>query len=255
MASTLAAARAAYDALTDEQKALVGETEYQKLVMLEAIYNRKFPSGGNSNPSIEPVDPEIAEYALPAGSIFTLGKFRYKVSVSSDNNGKVYLYRPKSKNITSVTVPATVTYGRVTYKVTRVSNYAFKNCEKLKTFTCKNKATSIGFQALYSCNSLTKVKLGGNLKKIEDEAFMNCPKLSKVYMGGKVNSIGSYAFYKDKKLKAVEITTGTIKSIGYYAFNKIKYKAYIKMPDKYYSNYHKLLKNSAIAKNTRLKTY
>ncbi|MCR4717597.1 MAG: leucine-rich repeat protein, partial [Lachnospiraceae bacterium] len=253
MASTLAAARKAYDALTDAQKELVGDAEYQKLVMLEAIYARKFAENGGT--VIPDTDAEEVKYALPEGKIFTLGKYKYKVAYSSDTNGKVYMYGPKSKNIKSVVVPAKVHYGRVTYKVTRISNKAFKNCEKLKTVTCKNKATSIGYEAFYSCNKLNKVKLGGKLKKIEDRAFMACPKLKTVYLGGRIENIGTCAFYGDKKLEAVRTSSPYITSIGRLAFYNIKSNAYIKMPDEYYVKWAKLLKDSKLGKGIRLKTY
>ncbi len=257
MASSIQAARAAYNALTDAQKALVGDAEYQKLVMIEAIYNRKFPvSSGNATPSNPTVIEPVVEYALPVNSYFTVGKYKYKVTLSSDTKGEVTLYRPKSANITTVNVPNTVEFGIVTYKVTRVANYAFKGCKKLKTFTCnKTNCKAIGKQAVYGCKKLTKVTLGGGLRSVESKAFMNCTKLNTLKIGGKVSSIGTYVFYKDSSLKNTNITTNTITSIGKYSFSKIKKNAIIKMPDEYYKPYHILLKNSKIAKNTKLRTY
>jgi hypothetical protein len=257
MASSIQAARAAYNALTDAQKALVGDAEYQKLVMIEAIYNRKFPvSSGNATPSNPTVIEPVVEYALPVNSYFTVGKYKYKVTLSSDTKGEVTLYRPKSANITTVNVPNTVEFGIVTYKVTRVANYAFKGCKKLKTFTCnKTNCKAIGKQAVYGCKKLTSVTLGGGLKSVESKAFMNCTKLKNLKIGGKVTTIGTYVFYKDSSLKNTNITTNTITSIGKYSFSKIKKNAIIKMPDEYYKPYHILLKNSKIAKNTKLRTY
>ncbi|MBQ4232115.1 MAG: leucine-rich repeat protein [Lachnospiraceae bacterium] len=257
MASSIQAARAAYNALTDAQKALVGDAEYQKLVMIEAIYNRKFPvSSGNATPSNPTVIEPVVEYALPVNSYFTVGKYKYKVTLSSDTKGEVTLYRPKSANIAYVDVPNTVEFGVVTYKVTRVANYAFKGCKKLKTFTCnKTNCKAIGKQAVYGCKKLTSVTLGGGLKSVESKAFMNCTKLKNLKIGGKVTTIGTYVFYKDSSLKNTNITTNTITSIGKYSFSKIKKNAIIKMPDEYYKPYHILLKNSKIAKNTKLRTY
>ena len=106
----------------------------------------------------------------------------------------------------SVTVPATVTYEGITYKVTAIDSNAFKNQKHLKTAVIGSNVAAIGTNAFYGCPLLTKVSGGAGLKTIGANAFARCPKLATFVITSKVLSkIGTSAFAKDSSLKTIYI--------------------------------------------------
>ena len=106
----------------------------------------------------------------------------------------------------SVTVPETVTYEGITYKVTVIDSNAFKNQKHLKTAVIGSNVTVIGTNAFYGCPFLTKVSGGAGLKTIGANAFARCPKLATFVITSKVLSkIGTYAYTKDSSLKTIYI--------------------------------------------------
>ena len=77
-----------------------------------------------------------------------------------------------NKKASSITIPSTVRFDGVTYKVTSVSAKAFKNCKKLKKVTVGANVTSIGKQAFYGCKSLKAVTVKSkSVKKVGSKAF------------------------------------------------------------------------------------
>jgi len=57
----------------------------------------------------------------------------------------------------SITIPATVTYGGVTYSVRSFGDEAFRDCESLTAITLPASVTSIGNRVFSRCSSLTDV--------------------------------------------------------------------------------------------------
>ena len=110
-------------------------------------------------------------------SLILLPGNKYKAS-----NGYVYkatgantvklVKTSKGKNITSLSVPASVKLGGVNCKVTSIDAKVFKDCKKL-----------------------TKVTIGSNVKSIGASAFAGCTNLKSVKISSKnITSIGSGAF-------------------------------------------------------------
>lgn len=71
----------------------------------------------------------------PAGTLFKVGKNTYVVTLRKPKASQVSLKRADGPR--SASVPATVSYGRITYKVTGISPKAFAKKRKLKTVTVK----------------------------------------------------------------------------------------------------------------------
>ena len=84
---------------------------------------------------------------------FVKNGLKYQVSKSGKT---VTVIGQKTKSKT-VVIPATVTYNKVTYKVTAIGNKAFKDCKNLK-----------------------KIVIGKNVTKVGTDAFKNCKKLKKI---------------------------------------------------------------------------
>ena len=55
-----------------------------------------------------------------------------------------------------------------------IGDWAFSDCDSLKSITIGNSVTSIGESAFYSCDSLTSVTIGNSVTSIGDKAFSGC---------------------------------------------------------------------------------
>lgn len=121
------------------------------------------------------------------GSTVTVGKGVYKITSAST----VTFVRPVSKNLKSITIPASVTINGISYQVTAIKASAFAKNKKLKT-----------------------VVIGKNVKKIGKKAFYNCSKLKKVtFKGKKIKSIGAKAF--KNTAKSITVKTPKAKKPAY----------------------------------------
>lgn len=65
--------------------------------------------------------------------------------------------------------------------VTSIGNYAFNQCENLKSVEIPGSVTSIGDHAFANCYYLTSVSIPGSISFIGSEAFRMCESLKDVY--------------------------------------------------------------------------
>ncbi|MBR5715577.1 MAG: leucine-rich repeat domain-containing protein [Bacteroidales bacterium] len=77
------------------------------------------------------------------------------------------------RNLTSVTVPATVTY---------IGNAAFQKCRNLTTVNLSDAIKTIGDEAFEECSSLTELTLPRSVTSIGIEAFEDCDALKTLYV-------------------------------------------------------------------------
>ena len=114
---------------------------------------------------------------------------KYKVIDASKQT--VAVTGPVNKNkVSTVNIQPTVTYGNKTWKVTEISNKAFKGCKKLK-----------------------KLTIGGNVTKIGSQAFMQCKNLKTINLkkASKITSIGSKAFSGIHKKATIKVPAKNLK--------------------------------------------
>ena len=134
------------------------------------------------------------------GSTHKAGSIKYKVTASTSKTRTVTVWRPAKKNSTSIKIPSTVKLNGYSFKVTAISDKAFKNQKKLK-----------------------KVILGSNVKKVGKESFKGCKKLKNVTISSKVlKSIGKDAFKNTEKRIKV-----TVPKKKYSSYKKMLKKANI----------------------------
>lgn len=220
----------------------------ENLEMVEEAYRKAQGSnqenvvpapGGTANP--KPTTPQAPATQSPAGpsslkkgASFTVGSLKYKVT-KTGVSGKAEVQvvgssKSKKKLSGTVKIPATVTYGKVSYRVTSIKAKAFKGYTKIK-----------------------KVSLGSNLKTVGASAFQGCTKLTTVTVGKSVTTIGSGAFKSCKSLKKVTISSSKVKKIGSAAFKGVAKKAVVKAPAKKVKSYTKLLKKAGLPKTAKVK--
>ena len=82
----------------------------------------------------------------------------------------------------------------VTYPVTEIGRYAFRNCSGLTGVDIGSNVKTIGFDAFWNCTSLTKIHIPDNVTKIDNWAFEGCSSLRNVEIGSGVTLIGTNAF-------------------------------------------------------------
>ena len=212
-----------------------------------------FTKGVNENITL------YAGWLLDKGETFKEKNVQYKIISPS---GKTIEYcgilDKSAKTKQQISIPATVTFDGITYKVTAVGKGACKNYKKLKKVVIGKNVTEIADDAFYGCNKLVSVKFSGtNLTKIGKNAFRKCVSLKTVTIPKSIKEIKKNAFRDCKKLKTIIVKTTklTSKKVGSYAFKNISNKAVFKLPKKKYTAYKKIFTNKKIGykKGMRLK--
>ncbi|MCR5417888.1 MAG: leucine-rich repeat protein [Lachnospiraceae bacterium] len=210
----------------------------------------------------------------------TKTKATYEVTSTKAGEESVVYEASTDTKAKNVTVPDEVTLADgKTYKVTEISDSAFKGNKTVTQITIGKNIETIGANAFSGCNSLTKVSLKGNtLKKVDNGAFKGCKKLKSANLGKSVETVGKDAFNGCKALKSVSLGA-KIKSIGKNAFkgcskmktltlkatntkklkitkgafNGLNPKCVVKVPKKQLTLYKKLLKKAGLSKKIKVK--
>ena len=124
-------------------------------------------------------------------------------------------------SIESLTIPATVTYNDVTYRVTTIGTDAFLN-STIKSISGGGNITKIGAGAFCYCYNLTTIgNMLDNVTVISNNAFDNCRALTgKIILSAPITEIGGFAFAGcDNSGLSLCITNLTDATIGLWAFN------------------------------------
>ena len=153
--------------------------------------------------------------------------FKYRITSSSTVEviGKTY-YNDKN----DVIIPESVNYYEITYSVTSIGSYAFRNCSSLTSVTIPNSVTSIGNKAFYDCSRLTSVTIPNSVTSIGDGAFYECSRLTSVTIPNSVTSIGDFSFQYCSSLTSVTIGN-SVTSIGKFAFFDCSSLASVTIPN------------------------
>lgn len=78
--------------------------------------------------------------------------------------------------------------------VVSIGQYAFSECDKIKSLTIDGQSTQMELGAFYRCRQLKKAVLPEKLKKISDYCFSACSALTDIKIPDSVEEIGEYAF-------------------------------------------------------------
>ena len=136
----------------------------------------------------------------------------------SSNNASVTYRAPFSPSYSGdVTIPETVTYDGVQYRVTAITANAFFSCSDLTSVSIPSCITEIGISAFQGCYKLTEVSLPENITSIANSTFYECSRLVSVVIPDGVTSIGEYAFWNCQNLLSIDLPDA-VTTIGRNAF-------------------------------------
>ena len=193
--------------------------------------------------------------AADRDEVCVINNLKYKViNPSTDGTGTVALIGNSYKS-SSLSIPATIDYKEVIYKVVSIGSKAFNGNKSIKTVSIGSNVTSIGDKAFYGCSKLTKVTGGYNVRTIGSYAFASCSKLKSFSISSKyLSKIGSYAFKKDKKLKTVSIkSTTSLSKAGVKKSLKSSYVKTVKVAKSKVKTYKKYFKKSNSGRSVTVK--
>ena len=200
------AALTLYELLTEDQKKQV--TNVEVLTKAEADY-KTLEEGGNPDEEKPPVvtSPKVGETFTASNGL------KYKITAYSSKTKNVTV-TGISKKVTAITVPDTVKYKNVSFKVTAIGSSAFTKQSTLKSATIGKNVTSIGAKAFYNDKKLAKVTFKGTaVKTIGKDAFKGIKKGASFVMSKKTFTSKSLKYKVTKcTTSAKEVTiTGTSK--------------------------------------------
>ena len=94
-----------------------------------------------------------------------------------------------------VVIPSTVTYEGMTFRVTRIDDYAFCECDALTSVVIPSTIVSIGESAFEGCKKLKSVALSEGLESIGYAAFRDCVSLTSIKIPNSVTEFkGSWGY-------------------------------------------------------------
>ena len=177
-------------------------------------------SGNSSNPEVitpTPVatpTPEVTQapdkdntdqtQKLKKGDKFSSDGLKYTVTGSKT----VTVTGATDKKALNVTIPATVKYSGVTYKVTKIGANAFKGMTKLTAVTIGKNVKTIGKKAFYGCKALSDVTISGtSVKSIGTNAFNKLASKTVISVPKAKNSAYSKLLKKSKIGKKTTVET------------------------------------------------
>lgn len=119
----------------------------------------------------------------------------------------------------------------VSYPVTEIGQYAFRNCYNLTNVDIGSNVKVIGFDAFWNCTSLGIIKIPDNVTTISNWAFENCTSLDRVEIGSGMTTIGGSAFSGCTGIEKIICAATTPPSITSSTFPSSLYNsAYLYVP-------------------------
>lgn len=132
-------------------------------------------------------DGTITEEKPKIGDTRTINYVTYQVTRTTSSDPRVKAVGCTKRTLTTLTLPDTITFGGVTYKVTNIGTYAFRDMPNLTTLTIGSKVIKINRAAFYNCPKLKAITIRSKkLTSVVEKAF------SKTYVKAKVNVPNAY---------------------------------------------------------------
>lgn len=149
--------------------------------------------------------------------IFEYDNIKYKILSQEDGVVEVCGYN-EDHNLTSVTIPAVVTFRDEDFIVTGIGPHAFSKCLTLQSISLPNSITSLGHCCFEYCGSLSSVDLPNSLLYIGEAVFWDCLSLESIIIPDSVVDFGGSTFSGCEHLVSVKLP-GSMETIPPYMFD------------------------------------
>lgn len=160
--------------------------------------------------------PNVNLKKVKIGDRVSIGRVTYKITNLKKKT--VEYFKTKSTSA-KISIPATVKLNGITFKVTRISDNAFKNRVKLKTLIIGKNVITIGENAFCGCQALKTFTISSKITKIGANAFKGCRKLKTITIKStKLTKNGLKNALKGSSVTTIKLTEAS----------KKKYKRYVK---------------------------
>ena len=171
---------------------------------------------------------------------------KYSDDLYKDYEDNESIIRSYTKNIMKVEMPDTITelgygafsayspIGQYSYQygfyfsslervefsrsLSKIENYAFSGCEKLKYIEISDNITEIGAYAFSECKAIESITIPAGVREISDNCFASCTNLQQVNLPEGVKKIGNYCFNDCRDLQQINLPEG-LEEIGNGAFD------------------------------------
>ena len=170
---------------------------------------------------------------LPLHASVQIGDLYYNLdetALTAEVTYQEYFSSSNYAELTSTTIPTTITYEGTTYNVTSIGIGAFYGCTGLTSVTIPNSVTSIESCAFLGCTGITSIIIPNSVTSIGSGAFDHCIGLTSITIGNGVTSVGNDAFKGCTELKyliipnsVTDIPSGLLKEL--YALDSISVPA------------------------------
>ena len=136
----------------------------------------------------------VTEDKPKVGDTRTINYITYQVTKADPSNPRVKAVNCTKRTLTSLTIPDTITFGGLNFKVTNIGVNAFRDMPSLKKLSIGKHVMKINRAAFYNCPKLKTIVIHSKkLDTVSDKAF------KKTHVNAKVNVPNSY-IKKYKKL-------------------------------------------------------
>ena len=119
-----------------------------------------------------------------------------------------------------------------------IKQYAFYNCQSIKSVEIGNSVTSIGNSAFTGCSGLTSVNIPNSVTSISYDTFKDCSELTSVTIGEGVEMISTSAFRGCEKLAKITVLPTSVPNVYQNSFAHYNAELYVPCDayDEYYNN-------------------
>ena len=165
---------------------------------IDNIYNSDmYKDTGDDEPTVRSYTKNILKVEMP-NTVKKLGKEAF-----SGNLGGFYF--------------SSLERVELSKSLSKIEDYAFYCCKKLKYIEMSNNITEIGYRAFSECENLN-IQIPESVTKFDMYAFNGCKALESITIPKSVKKIEYGSFYGCTNLQQINLPEG-LESIGMYAFN------------------------------------
>lgn len=180
----------------------------------KTVFAFKYMSSGTKYATWEIKNLKLtATSGVVSGGKVQIGDLYYNLNAVNKSAEVTYHMQNSQNNysyLNDVTIPASVVYNDVTYKVTGIGDSAFYWSREMTSVSVPNSVTYIGRCAFWWSSNVTSISLGTGVYSIGYGAFSGCEKLASVNLPNKLTSIGERAFTNCVALASINIPNGIV---------------------------------------------